>query len=210
MQEIQIHPSVAVGSQILITEAVRGVGAIVVNHEGNRFMDELTTRDKASAAILAQKGKTAYLVFDDDTIARLAQIRGYFHLGLVKSGKTIPELAKALNVPADNLSKTIERYNGFVANKNDTDFNRKIMVQDFGHGSYHAIEIAPGIHYTMGGAAINTDAQILDKNRKPIKNLYGAGEVTGGVHGTNRLGGNSTSEMITFGRIAGMNAAKQK
>jgi fumarate reductase flavoprotein subunit len=208
MEEIQIHPSVAVGSQILVTEAVRGVGAILVNHEGNRFVDELTTRDKASAAILAQRGQTAYLIIDDDTVERLAQINGYFHLGLVKSGANIAELAKAINVPADNLTKTIERYNSFVAKKSDDDFGRKIMVQSFGHGKYHAIEVAPGIHYTMGGAYINTDAQILDKAGKPIKNLYGAGEVTGGVHGTNRLGGNSTSEMITFGRIAGDSAFK--
>jgi fumarate reductase flavoprotein subunit len=208
MDEIQIHPSVAVGSQILITEAVRGVGAILVNHDGSRFVDELTTRDKASAAILAQKGKTAYLIIDDDTVERLAQIKGYFHLGLVKSGATIAELAKAINVPADNLAKTIERYNGFVAKNKDDDFGRKIMRQSFGHGKYHAIEVAPGIHYTMGGAYINTETQILTPALKPIKNLYGAGEVTGGVHGTNRLGGNSTSEMITFGRIAGANAAK--
>ena len=82
------------------------------------------------------------------------------------------------------------------------------MPQEIGTGKYYAIEIAPGVHYTMGGLKINTDAQVINKNGQPIKNFYAAGEVTGGVHGANRLGGNSISETITFGRIAGDNAYK--
>ena len=208
MDQIQIHPSIAVGSSTLITEAVRGVGAIMVNHEGNRFFDELSTRDKVSAAILEQKGQTAYLILDDNIRKSLKQIEGYFHLNLAKEAATLDELAKLINVPAENLKATVEEYNKAVDTKQDKygkkpeKKKKKVLT-----GPFVAIEIAPGIHYTMGGVQINTDAQVIDNNGKPIPNFYAAGEVTGGVHGANRLGGNSISETVTFGRIAGAQAA---
>ncbi len=208
MDQIQIHPSIAVGSSTLITEAVRGVGAIMVNHEGNRFFDELSTRDKVSAAILEQKGQTAYLILDDNIRKSLKQIEGYFHLNLAKEAATLDELAKLINVPAENLKATVEEYNKAVDTKQDKygkkpdTLEKKVLT-----GPFVAIEIAPGIHYTMGGVQINTDAQVIDNNGKPIPNFYAAGEVTGGVHGANRLGGNSISETVTFGRIAGAQAA---
>ncbi len=208
MDQIQIHPSIAVGSSTLITEAVRGVGAIMVNHEGNRFFDELSTRDKVSAAILEQKGQTAYLILDDNIRKSLKQIEGYFHLNLAKEAATLGELAKLINVPAENLKATVEEYNKAVDTKQDKygkkpdTLEKKVLT-----GPFVAIEIAPGIHYTMGGVQINTDAQVIDNNGKPIPNFYAAGEVTGGVHGANRLGGNSISETVTFGRIAGAQAA---
>ncbi len=188
MDQIQIHPSIAVGSSTLITEAVRGVGAIMVNHEGNRFFDELSTRDKVSAAILEQKGQTAYLILDDNIRKSLKQIEGYFHLNLAKEAATLDELAKLINVPAENLKATVEEYNKAVDTKQDKygkkpdTLEKKVLT-----GPFVAIEIAPGIHYTMGGVQINTDAQVIDNNGKPIPNFYAAGEVTGGVHGANIL-----------------------
>ncbi len=210
MEQIQIHPSIAVGSSTLITEAVRGVGAIMINHEGNRFFDELSTRDKVSAAILAQKGQTAYLILDDNIRKDLKQIEGYFHLNLAKSAETLDELAKIINVPAENLKATVEEYNKAVDSKQDK-YGKKAdtLEKKLTKGPYVAIEIAPGIHYTMGGVKINTNAQVIDNNGKVIPNFYAAGEVTGGVHGGNRLGGNSISETVTFGRIAGAQAAAQ-
>lgn len=208
MKEIQIHPTVAAGSRILITEAVRGNGAILVNHEGKRFVNELTTRDKASAAILQQTGKSAYLVFDEGVRKSLKQIDGYFHLELVKEGATIKDLAAALKMPAATLETTIDTYNKAVDAKNDSEFKRPDMPRALRTAKYYAIEIKPGVHYTMGGLKINTDTQVIAKDGKPIAGFYAAGEVTGGVHGANRLGGNSISETITFGRIAGANAAK--
>lgn len=209
MDQIQIHPSIAVGSSTLITEAVRGVGAIMVNHDGKRFFDELSTRDKVSAAILAQKGQTAYLVLDDNIKNSLKQIEGYFHLNLAKKADTVEELAKLINVPAENLKATIAEYNKAVDTKKDA-FGKKpnTLEKKLLKGPYVAIEIAPGIHYTMGGVKINTKAQVMNKDNKTIPNFYAAGEVTGGVHGANRLGGNSISETVTFGRIAGKEAAK--
>jgi fumarate reductase flavoprotein subunit len=208
MKEIQIHPTVAAGSRILITEAVRGNGAILINHEGKRFVNELTTRDKASEAILHQTGKSAYLIFDEAIRKSLKQIDGYFHLELVKEGATIKELAAALKMPADTLESSIETYNKAVDAKTDAEFKRPDLPRALRTAKYYAIEIKPGVHYTMGGLKINTDTQVMAKDGKPIAGFYAAGEVTGGVHGANRLGGNSISETITFGRIAGANAAK--
>ena len=124
MEQIQIHPTVAAGSRILITEAVRGNGAILVNREGRRFVNELTTRDAASAAILKQTGKSAFLLFDETVRKSLRQIEGYFHLDLVKEGGTLSELASKINVPANALTETVELYNGAVAAKNDGEFKR--------------------------------------------------------------------------------------
>ena len=209
MKEIQIHPTVAAGSRILITEAVRGNGAILINRNGKRFVNELTTRDKASQATLAQPGGSAFLVFDSVIHKSLKQIDGYFELGLVLEGATLPELAKAMGVPGDTLAQSIETYNGFFDAKKDGEFGRADLPRALRTAKFYAIEVKPGIHYTMGGLKINTETQVIGKDGKPISGFFAAGEVTGGVHGKNRLGGNSISETITFGRIAGANALKQ-
>ena len=207
MEQVQIHPTVAVGSRTLITEGVRGNGAILVNHGGKRFVNELTTRDAASAAVLAQPGKTAFLVFDEGIRKSLKQIEGYFHLELVKEGATVAELASKIKVPADALAATLEDYNKAYEAKSDAEFKRPDMPRPVNTPKFYAIEVMPGIHYTMGGLKFTTQTQVVGKNGKPIPGLFAAGEVTGGVHGANRLGGNSISETITFGRIAGANAA---
>lgn len=208
MKDIQIHPTVAAGSRILITEAVRGNGAILINHEGKRFVNELTTRDKASEAILNQTGKSAYMIFDEGIRKSLKQIDGYFHLDLVKEGATLKELAAAIKVPAETFEATIDSYNKAVEAKNDAEFKRPDLPRALRTAKYYAIEIKPGVHYTMGGLKINTSSQVMAKDGKPIAGFFAAGEVTGGVHGANRLGGNSISETITFGRIAGSGAAQ--
>lgn len=209
MQHIQIHPTQAAGSKILITEAVRGNGAILVNSQGKRFVNELTTRDAASAAILAQPGGTAYLILDQDIRKSLKQIEGYYHLELVKEGNTPEDLARTLDMDPATFKATLDTYNSAQAAKKDAEFGRPDMPRPVKTGPFIAIGVRPGVHYTMGGLAINTKAQVLDKDGKPIPGLYAGGEVTGGVHGANRLGGNSISETITFGRIAGAEAAKE-
>lgn len=203
MAEIQIHPTQAAGSKILITETVRGNGAILVNREGKRFVNEVTTRDAASAAVLKQTGGTAFLILDEVIRRSLKQIEGYFHLELVKEGKTLEELARTIGVDGPNLARTVEAYNGYQAAKADGEFKRPDMPRPIVRPNFFAIEIRPGIHYTMGGVLIDTKAQALNRDGRPIAGLFAAGEVTGGVHGANRLGGNSISETITFGRIAG-------
>jgi fumarate reductase flavoprotein subunit len=208
MKEIQIHPTVAAGSRILISESVRGNGAILVNREGKRFVNELTTRDKASEAVLKQTGGSAFMIFDEGVRRSLKQIDGYFALGLVKEGATPLELGKALGMPGEALAQTIEAYNNAVDTKNDAEFKRPDMPRALRTPDYYAIEVKPGIHYTMGGLKIDAATRVIGANGKPMPGFFAAGEVTGGVHGANRLGGNSICETITFGRIAGENAAK--
>jgi fumarate reductase flavoprotein subunit len=203
MAEIQIHPTQAAGSKILITETVRGNGAILVNREGRRFVNEVTTRDAASAAVLKQTGGSAFLVFDEGIRQSLKQIEGYFHLELVREGKTLEELARVIGVDGANLARTVEAYNRYQAAKADAEFKRPDMPRSIMRPSFFAIGVRPGVHYTMGGVAFNAKAEVLRGSGATIPGLYAAGEVTGGVHGANRLGGNSVSETITFGRIAG-------
>lgn len=206
MEHIQIHPTQAAGSKILITEAVRGNGAILVNRDGKRFVNELTTRDAASAAVIAQPGGSAFLVFDQGIRKSLAQIEGYYHLALVREAATPEALGQTIGADGANLAQTIAAYNGYQSSKNDAQFKRPDMPRPIVTGPFVALEIKPGIHYTMGGLLIDSKTQVLDKSRTPIAGLFAGGEVTGGVHGANRLGGNSISETITFGRIAAAQA----
>ena len=207
MDQIQIHPTLAAGSKTLIAEGLRGKGAVMVNHEGTRFINEMANRDVASAAVMKQTGKTAFLIFDDWIRKGFSQTEGYFHLGLVKEGATIEELATQIGVPPATLAKTIAVYNQAYEAHSDPEWQRSPLPRPISTPKYYAVEIAPGVHYTMGGLKINVETQVIGKNGAPIPGLFAVGEVTGGVHGTNRLGGNSVSETITFGRIAGANAA---
>lgn len=210
MDQVQIHPSLGAGTNILVTEATRGAGAIMVNREAKRFINELTTRDLASAAILEQTGKTVFLVFDGGVRKRLKTFEGLFHLGLGKEAPTLEGLAKILGVDPAILATTVETYNKYQKSKNDEEFKRGDMALPLVDAPFCSIEIQPGVHYTMGGIAINGKTQALAKGGKPVLGLYAAGEVTGGVHGANRLGGNSTIETVVFGRIAGREAAQYR
>ena len=208
LDQIQIHPSVEQKTSYLITEAVRGEGAILINQEGKRFFNELETRDKVSAAIIGQEGKSAYVVFDEALKGRVKAINQYESKGLVVKGDTIEDLAKEIGVDPANLKASLETWNKAVADKKDDEFGRTTgMDNDLSQAPYYAIKIAPGIHHTMGGLKINTNAQVLNKENQPIKGLYASGEVTGGVHGANRIGGNAVADIIIFGRQAGEQSA---
>jgi fumarate reductase flavoprotein subunit len=207
LDQIQIHPTMAVGAKTLITEAMRGAGGIMVNREGKRFVDEMTTRDKGSAAVLAQPGKTAFVVFDQALKDSMELVEGYFHLHLVREGNTPEELAGRIGANPANLRQTIETYNGYQAAKKDAEFSRSSMPRALAKAKFYAIEVRPGIHFTMGGVRINTRAQVMSRHKQPIPGLFAAGEVTGGIHGANRIGGNSMTTLFTFGPIAGREAA---
>lgn len=208
MKEIQLNPTLLVGSPVIISETVRGQGAIFVNREGKRFISELTTRDVTSAAVSKQTGGTAFEIFDDGTRSRVAQLQACFELGLVKEGNTPEELGKAAGIDGQALADTIKRYNGYVDAGKDPDFGHPKPTFKLEGPKFYAIEITPAIHYAMGGLKFNGKTEVIGKDGKPIEGLYAAGETTGGLHGKNRLGGNSVSETITFGRIAGDSAAK--
>lgn len=204
MKEIQIHPTVEQETSFLVTEAVRGEGAILVSQEGKRFVNELETRDNVSAAIIGLKDQYAYLVLDSGVKERVKAIDFYEKQGFVKKGESIADLAKEINMDAKTLENTMTSWNDTVKAKKDADFGRTTgMDNDLSKGPFYAIKIAPGIHHTMGGAKINTKAQVLKKDGTPITGLYAAGEASGGLHGKNRIGGNAVADIIIYGRQAG-------
>ena len=207
MNQIQTHPTVVPENGYMITEAVRGNGAILINREGSRFVNEISTRDVVSEATLAQEGKTAYLLFDNTIAESLGAIEGYINRGLTQEGETLEELAEVLDIDPEVLVATVERYNEFVATELDEDFGRDDMPRSLVEGKFYVIEVGPAVHHTMGGLRINSSAQVLNTEGNPIEGLYAAGEVVGGIHGANRLGGNALTDIIVFGRIAGQSAA---
>ncbi|MEI5995243.1 flavocytochrome c [Candidatus Enterococcus mansonii] len=208
MKEIQIHPTVQQDKSFLIGEVVRGEGGILASKEGTRFVNEMDTRDKVSAAITALPEKSAYLVFDQGVRDRAKAIDFYDEQGFVVEGSNIEELAKKIDMPEAKLKETLEQWNKDVQAKSDAQYGRKTgMDHDLSKGPYYAIKIAPGIHHTMGGVKINTKTEVLKQDGSPIKGLYAAGELTGGLHGANRIGGNAVADIIIFGRQSGTEAA---
>ena len=207
IEQIQLHPTVEQTTSILITESVRGDGAILVNQSGVRFTNELLTRDAVSAAELEQEGQYAYIIFDQNLRDHLKAIEKYVKSGITVQADTIEGLAEQLNIDPAVLAKTLEDWNGYVQAQRDPDFGRTTgMDADLTTAPYYAIKIAPGIHHTMGGVKIDTAAQVINTEGKPIPGLFAAGEVTGGVHGGNRLGGNAVADIVIFGRIAAESA----
>lgn len=210
MDQIQIHPTVHIeedGNAHLITEGLRGDGAILVNAEGKRFYDEVSTRDKVSAAIIAQPDKSAWLVVDQSMVDKSAVIAGYIKSGYTVTGATYEELAKAMGVDETTFVSTMNTWNQAVEAKSDAEFNRTSFANPLTAAPYYAIKITPAVHHTMGGIVINPKAEVLNEKGEAISGLFAAGEVTGGVHGANRLGGNAVADFTVFGRIAGQSAA---
>ena len=207
IEQIQLHPTVEQTTSMLITESVRGDGAILVNQGGVRFTNELLTRDAVSAAELAQEGSYAYIIFDQKLRDGLKAIEKYVKSGITVQADTIEGLAEQLNIDPAVLAKTLADWNEIVANQRDPEFGRTTgMNADLSTPPYYAIKIAPGIHHTMGGVKINTAAEVINTEGQAIPGLFAAGEVCGGVHGGNRLGGNAVADIVIFGRIAAESA----
>lgn len=209
MDQIQIHPTVHLqnGASNLITEGLRGDGAILVNKEGKRFFDEVSTRDKVSAAELEQTDGEVWLVVDQKMADASAVIQGYIKKEFTVQGETYAELAEAMGVDAEAFEATMNAWNECVANKADPEFNRTSFANPLDTAPYYALTVTPGIHHTMGGVKINTNTEVLDAEGNAIAGLFAAGEITGGVHGANRLGGNAVADIVVFGQIAGEAAA---
>lgn len=207
IEQIQLHPTVEQTTSILITESVRGDGAILVNQGGVRFTNELLTRDAVSAAELAQEGSYAYIIFDQKLRDNLKAVEKYVKSGITVQADTIEGLAEQLGIDPATLAKTLNDWNEIVKNQRDTQFGRTTgMKEDLTTAPYYAIKIAPGIHHTMGGVKINTAAEVINTEGTAIPGLFAAGEVCGGVHGGNRLGGNAVADIVIFGRIAAESA----
>ncbi|CUO74360.1 flavocytochrome c [Clostridium disporicum] len=209
IEQIQIHPTVEQTTSLLITESVRGGGAILVNKDAKRFGNELLTRDVVSASIIEQEDGYAYTIFDQQLRDSLSAIEKYVENNIVVQADTIEDLAKELGLDEATLVSTVNTWNEAVANQNDAEFGRNTgMEKNISVGPFYAIKIAPGVHHTMGGVEINTNAEVISKEDTVIPGLFAAGEVAGGVHGGNRIGGTAVTDFVVFGRIAGQSAGK--
>ena len=207
MDQIQIHPTVEANTAALITEGLRGDGAVLINAEGKRFIDEVGTRDVVSAAEIAQTGSYSWLVVDQAMVDASSVIQGYIKKGYTVTGETYEELGKAMGVDEAAFAETMNTWNGYVDAKNDPDFGRTSFANKLDTAPYYAIKVTAGVHHTMGGLTINTNTEVLKEDGSVIPGLFAAGEVTGGDHGANRLGGNAVADFTVFGRIAGKAAS---
>jgi fumarate reductase flavoprotein subunit len=207
MEEIQIHPTVSPDDGSLIAEGIRGGGAILVNIEGKRFIDEMKTRDAVSEAELAQPGDFVYVLYDKQVFDANKAAAGYEKRELSVKGNTLDELAAAIKIDPATLAQTVAAYNAVTTEGAQDEFGRTVGLIAFGEGPFYACRVAPGIHYCMGGIKVDKENRALTAGGQPIGGLYAAGESTGGLHGGNRLGGNGVCDTMVFGCNAGANAA---
>ena len=219
LSDIQLHPNGTPGTGLMQDIATSGRNRLFINKNGDRFVSESAARDTLCKAIFAQPGGTYFLLMnklrypDETTPERMGvTMQDMLKLGRVKKAETLDEMAKILNVPAENLKAAVAEYNKAASNKGTADkFGFVATNTDdapMTEGPWYACPKVPTVHHTMGGIRINVHAQALDKDGNPIKGLYAAGEVTGGIHGANRLGGNAIADVFTFGKVAGESAAK--
>ena len=202
------------GAIELIADA-RFDGAIMLNQEGKRFVEELQRRDVLSEAILNQTGRYCWVLWNDkigsisNTVkAHANEYEAFTKQGIMTTCDDLKCIADFTKIPFDQLRKTLKRVSDMAGKGNDKDFNHRAGLMDMQQGKYYVIKAVPSTHHTMGGVRINEKAEALTAEGKVIPGLWAAGEVTGVTHGTNRLGGNAYTDIIVFGRIAGEAAAK--
>ena len=212
MEWIQLVPAAA---KMTVGLSASINNTIYVNHEGKRFVREDGRRDDMAGAALAQLGQEYYRFTDMHLYEEIGGLTTYGKqvdevvdgVNLIKA-ETLEEMAAAIGCDAQNLIDTINAYNSYVENGEDPEFGRKVFGEKLDKGPYYAVKGEVRVHHTMGGVEINEQAQVLDTQGNVIPGLYAAGEVTGGIHGANRLGGNAIADIIVFGRIAGENVSK--
>jgi flavocytochrome c len=235
MEYIQLHPTGFVDpndptnpTKILAAEVTRGVGGILLNETGDRFCNELGLRSYVTSQMLnhdLQYKNTgtwvdrnppphfALILGSEAAEAAEKHIRFYVLKGLLKKVQGVHALAAWLNVPTDKLIETFSQYRKDAATGQDafgkTSF-RGLPSINLETETFYSGKVTPVLHYCMGGLAIDTHGRVLKKNGAVIPGLYAAGEVSGGVHGENRLGGNSLLECTVFGRIVGQNVPLRK
>ena len=216
MDKIQLYPvcDPETGRLLYVGDTRLVGGALLVNKEGNRFVEELATRREISLAIKEQTDHVGYLIWDEksnETTGTMAsnpqEAEEQFEKGNLFKADTIEELADHFGIDKDQLLETVKTFNENSKKEEDPDFNLRMLGWTIEEGPFYMLKAAPAVHHTMGGLKINKEAQVLDKEGNPIEGLYAAGEVTGGIHGSNRLGSAAIADITVFGRIAGRNAA---
>lgn len=195
-------------------------GYMLVNTDGKRFVREDGRRDEISKGIIAQPGGIAWLVHSGNAITNpekqttlggtpVAEMVATGASGYIKAD-TVEQLAQLTGMPLETLKKTISDFNAHIGAANAKDEFGRVLYSVKSEGPWYAYKRAPAVHHTMGGIVIDTSARVLKADGSPIKGLYAAGEVTGGIHGGNRLGGNAIVDFVVFGRTAGNSAAAAK
>lgn len=216
MENIQTYPvcNPITGIISLVADS-RFDGAILINQGGERFVEELERRDVISKAILAQEGRYAYQFWNQEIadIGKTIEVHQDEYEQLIKEGTlykadTIEDAANFFKVDVKTLKETVSKVNEYAKSGKDLDYKHRGGLVSLEKGPYYIQKVVPSVHHTMGGLVIDTKARVLTTEGKVIPGLYAAGEVTGVVHGSNRLGGNAISDIITFGRIAGQEVAK--
>lgn len=217
MDKIQLYPicDVQTGKLLYTADTRLTSGAILVNKQGNRFVEELDTRRKISMAIKEQQDSTAYQIWDEDSMqkSKVLQDHKIEYDNLIENKKmikanSIEEIADFFDLDKENLKKTIEKFNKDSENGKDTLFNLRRLGFKIEKAPFYCLKAVPAVHHTMGGLKINKEAKVLNTKAQEIDGLFAAGEVTGGIHGNNRLGSVSIADITVFGIIAGTNASK--
>ncbi|KPA86013.1 putative NADH-dependent fumarate reductase [Leptomonas pyrrhocoris] len=229
MDKVQLHPTGLINPKdpsaktvFLGPEALRGSGGILLNKKGERFVNELDLRSVVSQAIIAQNNvypgsenrRYAYCVMNEaaaDAFGRSSLNFYWKKMGLFSEAADVAAMADLIGCSVETLTNTLNEYEKLSADgqRPCPRTGKKVFPNVLGaKGPFYVAYVTPSIHYTMGGCLISASAEILNEQLVPIRGLYGAGEVTGGVHGGNRLGGNSLLECVVFGRIAGSAVAK--
>ncbi len=217
MEYIQTYPicDPLTGTLLYFDDARLYGHTVIVNKEGKRFVEELGRRDVMSMAIKSQTGSVCYELLDQNgfVASKLQENHGpeldyLYRNDLLVKADTLDKAAEFFGIDAAELKNTVDKYNSYVEEGKDPEFNKRSLPSKVEVGPFYILKAAPAVHHTMGGIEINENAQVLNKDGKIIEGLYAAGEVTGGIQGSNRLGSNALADITVFGRIAGQNAAK--
>ena len=217
MEFIQTYPICdPLSGTLLYVDDARLYGhTVIVNLEGKRFVEELGRRDVMSMGIKAQTGSVCYELMDQNGFEKsylqenhAAEIEYLYNNDLFVKADTLEEAAAFYGIDAAELKTTVDNYNSYVADGVDPEFNKRSLPSTIEKAPYYILKAVPAVHHTMGGIMINESAQVVDLEGSVIEGLFAAGEVTGGIHGKNRLGSNAIADITVFGRIAGQNAAK--
>jgi urocanate reductase len=217
MEFIQTYPICdPLSGTLLYVDDARLYGhTVIVNKEGKRFVEELGRRDVMSMAIKAQTGSVCYELMDQNGFEKsylqenhAAEIEYLYNHDLFVKADTLEEAAAFFDIDAEELKMTVDNYNQYVADGSDLEFSKRSLPSTIEKAPFYILKAVPAVHHTMGGIKISESAQVVDHEGNVIEGLFAAGEVTGGIHGKNRLGSNAIADITVFGRIAGQNAAK--
>jgi flavocytochrome c len=218
MDKVQVHPTGLVDPKdpqakfkFLAAEALRGEGGLLLNSDGERFSDELGHRDYVSGQMWKEKGKWPIRLVLNSKASNVLDFhtRHYSGRGLMKK-MTGKELVKEIGCGEAALQKTFDEYNLIADGKKKDPWNKRFFhnmpftLDD----DFHVALMEPVLHFTMGGIEIDEHAQVLNSEQKPFNGLYACGELAGGVHGANRLGGSSLLGCVVYGRVAGDSATQ--